>query len=74
MSSNLYIQQIAPFKKKKVQEIYNEALELLKHYRKALIISPTGFGKSYILAHLSREFDYCVYFYPRDVRRHNKFL
>lgn len=63
------IKVLSKHKKEKVDEAYQEALGLLRKYRKALIIRPTGFGKSYMLAHLSREFDYCVYFYPRDVIR-----
>lgn len=63
------IKVLSKHKKEKVDETYQEVLGLLRKYRKALVIRPTGFGKSYMLAHLSREFDYCVYFYPRDVIR-----
>lgn len=69
MGKKSMIPQLDEFKKNKVNESYNETLLLLNKYHKALIIRPTGFGKSYILAHLSSEFDYCVYFYPRDVIR-----
>ena len=69
MGKKSMIPQLDEFKKNKVNESYNETLLLLNKYHKALIIRPTGFGKSYILAHLSREFDFCVYFYPRDVIR-----
>lgn len=59
--------ELANFKSDKVEETGKEALDLLKHYKKALIIRPTGFGKSYLLAHISTLFDYTCYVYPRDI-------
>lgn len=54
---------------KKVVETKNEAIDILKEKGKCLIVRPTGFGKSYILAHIAPLYDHVVYFYPRDIIR-----
>lgn len=59
--------ELMEYKSRKVQETGNEALKLLNLHKKCLIIRPTGFGKSYLLAHISTMFDYTCYVYPRDI-------
>ena len=63
----MFTKELNEFKSDKVKETGREALDLLKHYKKALIVRPTGFGKSYLLAHISTLFDYTCYVYPRDI-------
>ena len=51
------------------QETYDEAMALLKKYRKCAIIRPTGFGKTGILTKVIRsgKFKKILYLYPTEV-------
>ena len=51
------------------QETYDEAMQLLKKYRKCAIIRPTGFGKTGILTKVikSGKFKKILYLYPTEV-------
>ena len=51
------------------QETYDEAMQLLKKYRKCAIIRPTGFGKTGILTKVikSGDFKKILYLYPTEV-------
>ena len=41
--------------------------EYLSKYGRCLVVRPTGFGKSYMLAHLSKEYKKSLYVYPIDI-------
>lgn len=43
------------------------AYGLLQKYRRAMVVRPTGFGKSHMLAYLSRRYDKSLYVYPLDI-------
>lgn len=51
------------------QETYEEAMQLLKKYRKCAIIRPTGFGKTGILTRVIKQggFKKILYLYPTEV-------
>ena len=51
------------------QETYEEAMALLKKYRKCAIIRPTGFGKTGILTKIIKngKFKKILYLYPTEV-------
>ena len=53
------------------QETYEEAMALLKKYKKCAIIRPTGFGKTGILTKIIKGGKYkkILYLYPADVVR-----
>lgn len=41
--------------------------EYLDKYGRCLVVRPTGFGKSYMLAHLSKRYKKSIYVYPLDI-------
>lgn len=47
----------------------DNAKELLKKYRKAVIIRPTGFGKTWMLTELIKDYKKVLYLYPSAVIR-----
>lgn len=58
---------MAKFKQQKVNDTIQEAKNLLSTVRKCLIIRPTGFGKTYSITKISKDYDKVYYFYPRDI-------
>ncbi len=54
-----------------LQEVSSKTLEKTKEYLnkygRCFVVRPTGFGKSYMLSHLSRSYDRSLYVYPIDV-------
>lgn len=44
-----------------------DVIRILKKYHKCIIIRPTGFGKTYIMTSLIREYDKVLYLYPSAV-------
>ena len=51
----------------KTKETKNEAVKLLNENGKCLIVRPTGFGKSYILANIAPLYKRVIYFYPTEI-------
>lgn len=45
----------------------NDTRRNLKRYGLAAVVRPTGFGKSYMLSHLSQDYEKSLYVYPRTV-------
>ena len=56
-----------------LQEVSSKTLEKTKEYLnkygRCFVVRPTGFGKSYMLSHLSREYEKSLYVYPIDIIR-----
>lgn len=48
-------------------ETYNEVLNKVKETGKCVIIRPTGFGKTHLLARLTNRFTSTLYLYPTDI-------
>ena len=48
-------------------ETYEELLFTIKEKHKCILIRPTGFGKTYLLAKISNEYDKVLYLYPLNV-------
>ena len=51
----------------KTKETMEETIQLLKKNKKCLIVRPTGFGKTWILANIVSLYDRVIYFYPTDI-------
>lgn len=47
----------------------DDAKHMLKKYRKSVIIRPTGFGKTWLLTELIKDYDKVLYLYPSGVIR-----
>ena len=51
------------------KQTFNEVVEKLNSTKKCMLIRPTGFGKTYLLAHLTKKFKHVLYLYPIDIIR-----
>ena len=45
------------------------AYSLMQKYGRAMVVRPTGFGKSHILAYLTKRYEKALYIYPLDIIR-----
>lgn len=48
---------------------YSETVDLLQLYSRAVIVRPTGFGKTGILTRLIHDYHKIIYFYPTEIIR-----
>lgn len=62
-------------KDKRREEVSKQTIDaasnMLKEFGKCMVIRPTGFGKSYMLANLSSRYDRSLYVYPLTVIKDN---
>ena len=54
---------------KEQEKTLKNAINLLKKYHKCIIIRPTGFGKTWMLTELIKNYDKVLYLYPNAVIR-----
>lgn len=50
-----------------MSETYKKVMNMLKKNKRCLLIRPTGFGKTYLMSHLTNEFKKVLYMYPIDI-------
>lgn len=53
-------------KQQRSQETRQEVEQLLDSVKKCLLIRPTGFGKTYLMVDLAKNYDKVYYFYPQE--------
>lgn len=54
-------------KHSKIKETYDEAVKMLKSCGKCVIIRPTGFGKTFIMANIAKKYKKVLYIYPTEI-------
>lgn len=53
------------------KQTLDASVSMLKEFGKCMVIRPTGFGKSYMLASLSNKYESSLYVYPLNVIKEN---
>ncbi len=54
---------------KLAHETYTEVFKMLSEHKKCMLLRPTGFGKTFLLAHITKQFKKVLYLYPLDIIR-----
>lgn len=59
--------QVQDLRSAEVEKTLEEAHKLMLKHKRCLVVRPTGFGKSYMLAKLSHRFEKTLYVYPTEI-------
>lgn len=61
------VSDIQSTRKRLINSTYNEAVDKLRESGKCIIVRPTGYGKTFILAHITRLYKHVMYMYPLNI-------
>lgn len=67
MAVKLTEEQIRIEREKAGHDTLEDAYKMLQKHKRVVVVRPTGFGKSHMLAYLSKRYEKSLYVYPLDI-------